>query len=144
MSYLDGISKRLEGFVIAVDFDGTCVEHRYPEIGRSIGAEPVLAALSESGAKLILWTMRSGDKLHAAVQWFSDRNIPLWGVNSNPEQKDWTGSPKAYAHLYIDDGALGVPLVRGEGARPYVDWIRVREVIEDMAKNVFIEPIIKS
>lgn len=115
--------------IIAVDFDGTCVTHEYPSVGRDIGAAPVLKALSEAGCKLILWTMRSRgrgdgtDPLQDAIDWFEANGIPLFGVNENPQQKIWTSSPKAYAKLYIDDAALGTPLIPGkEGERPYVDW----------------------
>lgn len=113
---------------IAVDFDGTCVDHAYPEIGSSIGAEPVLKELVERGDRLILWTMRSGKTLDDAVKWFADNGIELFGVNENPEQ-DWSKSPKAHADMYIDDLALGVPLVRKPGKRPYVDWEKVRKMI---------------
>lgn len=108
--------------VICLDFDGTVVAHRYPEIGPSIGAERWLQEWSEAGAKLILWTMRDGPTLEAAVRWYEEREIPLFGVQINPEQADWTGSPKPYAKLYIDDHGFGIPLVRPPGQRPYVDW----------------------
>lgn len=54
----------------------------------------------------------------------AERSIPLWGINANPEQAGWTGSPKAFAHLYIDDMAFGCPLMdlSFRGARPVVDW----------------------
>jgi hypothetical protein len=127
--------------VIAVDFDGTVVTHEYPNIGRDIGAVPVLTWLIEEGHRLILNTMRCGDTLEAAVAWFGDRRIPLYGINVNPEQRRWTESPKAYAHVYIDDAALGVPLLyRPElSERPYVDWQRVREILEH--GGFFIEKI---
>jgi hypothetical protein len=116
--------------IIAVDFDGTCVTHKYPKIGRYIGAEPVLKDLVAKGDKLILWTMRHGDELQAAVNWFAERGIPLFGVNENPEQKTWTNSPKAYAHVYIDDAALGAPLSNGlTGERPFIDWDVVRALL---------------
>jgi hypothetical protein len=109
--------------IIAVDFDGTCCTHEYPKIGRYIGAEPVLKALVDAGHQLILYTMRSGYKLEDAVNWFKQRDIPLLGANENPEQKAWTQSPKVYAHVYIDDAALGIPLCDGlKGERPFVDW----------------------
>jgi len=110
--------------IIAVDFDGTCTTHEYPRIGRDIGAEPVLKRLSAAGHSLILWTMRSDKYLEEAVQWFRARKIPLYGINSNPAQKEWTNSPKVYAHLYIDDAALGIPLCMPINAqeRPFVDW----------------------
>lgn len=67
--------------------------------------------------------MRSGDTLENAVKWFADNGIELWGVNRNPDQYKWTGSPKVYAQLYIDDAALGCPLIKPmNGKRPYVDW----------------------
>ena len=48
----------------------------------------------------------------------------------NPTQHTWTKSPKAYGHLYIDDAALGIPLVRGlNGEKPYVDWDKVEEML---------------
>jgi hypothetical protein len=124
------LKRSLDNFIIAVDFDGTCVTHAYPKVGRFIGAEGVLRDLVAAGAKLILWTMRNGEGLKDAVQWFADRNIPLWGINENPDQKTWTDSPKAFAQLYIDDMALGAPLCAGlEGERPYIDWDRVRELL---------------
>lgn len=120
---------RLAGRIIAVDFDGTCVTHKFPLMGREVGAAPVLRRFVQEGARIILWTMRSGSHLRAAEQWFSMHRIPLFGVNRNPEQ-DWTDSPKAYAHLYIDDAALGAPLRPGlPGERPFVDWVAVQNAI---------------
>ena len=109
---------------IAVDFDGTCVTHDYPRVGKDIGAVPVLKMFVESGHKLILNTMRSGKELADAVQWFKDNGIPLYGANENPTQKQWTASPKVYANLYIDDAALGCPLKMNPNisGRPFVDW----------------------
>lgn len=114
--------------VIAVDFDGTCVTHDYPYIGSDIGAVPVLRELVDAGYRLVLNTMRSGKLEKEAVAWFKSNNIPLYGVNINPDQKSWTASPKVYADLYIDDGALGVPLTTSPSSvRPFVDWVKVRE-----------------
>ena len=114
--------------VIAIDFDGTCVTHEYPYMGSDIGAVPVLKELTEAGYHLVLNTMRSGKTEKVAVKWFKDNDIPLYGVNINPDQKSWSASPKVYADLYIDDSALGVPLTSSPtSTRPYVDWIRVRE-----------------
>ena len=137
---------------IAIDFDGTCVAHEYPGVGKDIGAAPVLKKLTDNGHKLILFTMRSngaqvdvslnesGDITSAkkgaqhitdAVNWFNENNIPLYGIQSNPSQKYWTSSPKAYAQLYIDDAALGCPLKKPEKAeeRPYVDWEAVEVLL---------------
>lgn len=134
---------------ICIDFDGTCVAHEYPNIGKDIGAVPVLKELVENGHRLILFTMRSDRKkkkkvdgqevmveenvLTEAVQWFADNDIPLYGVQKNPTQRFWTSSPKAYGHLYIDDAALGCPLVLDDpdSERPYADWVRIRKMLVD-------------
>jgi hydroxymethylpyrimidine pyrophosphatase-like HAD family hydrolase len=108
--------------IIAVDFDGTCVTHKYPEIGEEIGAVEVLKKLSEQGHKLILWTMRSEQALEEAAAWFHRNEIPLFGINQNPEQVTWTRSPKVYAHMYIDDAAFGAPLLTPIEGRPYINW----------------------
>lgn len=124
---------------IAIDFDGTVVTHAYPLIGKDIGAVPVLKELIKNGHRLILNTMRSGLPLMEAVSWFKDtHHIELYGVNSNPKQKEWTESPKVYAQLYIDDAALGVPLIRNVfvSDRPYVNWgaVRASLIIEEIIK----------
>ena len=107
---------------IAVDFDGTIVTHEYPRVGDDIGAVPYLLQLQERH-QLILWTMRDGETLDAAVAMCEDRGIKFWGINKNPNQS-WSNSPKAYAHLYIDDAAYGIPLTTHAPGivRPYVDW----------------------
>ena len=118
--------------VIAIDFDGTCVEHDYPAVGLEVeGAVETLRALSKRGHRLILFTMRSGEKLEAAERWFRDRKIELWAVNENPEQRSWTTSPKVYADYYIDDSALGCPIMFIDGVRhPVVNWSKVRTMLE--------------
>lgn len=110
--------------IIGIDFDGTCVTHDYPGIGKDIGAVTVLKRLVKAGHKLILNTMRSGVKLQEAINWFKENGIELYGANENPTQKNWTQSPKVYAHLYIDDAALGCPLKMDSNLsnRPFVDW----------------------
>ncbi len=116
--------------VIAVDFDGTCVTHDYPYIGSDIGAVPVLRELVDAGYNLVLNTMRSGRLEKDAVKWFKENNIPLYGVNCNPDQKSWTSSPKVFADLYIDDAALGIPLKTSPtSTRPFVDWVEVRKLL---------------
>ena len=121
---------------IAVDFDGTCVTHEYPKVGKDIGAVPVLKKLTDSGHKLILNTMRAGKELAAAIKWFIDNDIPLFGANENPTQKSWTTSPKVHANLYIDDAALGCPLIfdHAISSRPFVNWVMVEEILEKTIK----------
>ena len=117
---------------IAIDFDGTCVEHDYPAVGMDVaGAAETLRQLQAKGHRLILYTMRSGELLRAAVEWFHSHKIELWAINENPEQRAWSASPKVYADYYIDDAALGTPIIYIDGApRPVVDWTRLRELLE--------------
>ena len=111
---------------IAIDFDGTVVRHEYPLVGEDCPfAEKTLKRLVKAGHRLILFTMRHDKELEDAVSWFAERGIPLFGINENPEQKVWTSSPKAYANLYIDDAALGCPLIENGVDRAYVDWLAV-------------------
>jgi len=71
-----------------------------------------------------------GKYLTHAVDWFKKHEIPLYGIQKNPTQGTWTHSPKCYANLYIDDAALGCPLIYPKGGRPYVDWEKVREELK--------------
>ena len=108
--------------IIAIDFDGTIVEHCFPLVGPPIpGAIEWIKKFQEAGTKIILWTMRSGGFLEDAVKYLKDNGVELWGINTNPEQHNWTSSPKAYAELFIDDAAFGCPLNPTEG-RPAADW----------------------
>lgn len=115
---------------IAVDFDGTCVTHEYPHTGLDTGGVPVLKELTGRGYRLILLTMRSGELLDKAREWFRKNDIPLYAINENPEQKSWTQSQKVHADLYIDDNALGCPIKFRDGVRrPFVDWQEVRRLL---------------
>ena len=122
--------------IIAIDFDGTCVTHEFPAVGKDIGAVPVLKDLIDNGHQLILSTMRSDFKgknyLTDAVNWFKENDIPLYGIQTNPTQHTWTSSPKAYADLYIGDDALGCPLIQNKeySDRPYVNWDIVHHILE--------------
>jgi hypothetical protein len=116
---------------ILVDFDGTCVTHVYPQVGKSIGSETVLKELIEAGHNIILFTMRSGEPLQDAVDWFNANVGSLYGVNTHPTQSTWTTSPKAYGQLIIDDIGLGIPLSVNYrlSDRPFVDWVKTREML---------------
>lgn len=119
-----------DNLIIAVDFDGTIVTHEYPEIGKPVpGAIETLKELQARGDKLILWTMRSGETLDDAIRYCENNGIIFWGVNENPEQSKWTSSPKAYAHVYIDDAALNATLRDNPGGRPFLDWFVVRHCL---------------
>jgi hypothetical protein len=125
-SYVEQFTRRNGSKVVAVDFDGTIVKHAYPEIGDPIPfAEAGLLSFKEKGWKIILNTMRGGEYLTQAVDLVVSLGIELYGVNVNPTQCHWTDSTKCYAPLYIDDAALGCPLVYPAGERPFVDWLAV-------------------
>ena len=117
--------------VIAIDFDGTCVTHEYPKVGKDIGAVPVLKKLREKGHLLILHTMRFEETERDAINWFIANDILLYGVNRNKTQWRWSKSPKIYANLYIDDAALGCPLKTDPelSDRPFVDWEAVEKLL---------------
>lgn len=114
---------------ICIDFDGTCCTHEYPKIGRDIGAIPILKELVEKGHKLILYTMRDGLELIEALKWLKEQGVHITYANENPNQLEWTTSRKIYAHLYIDDAALGIPLIKPTKIRDYVDWEKTRELL---------------
>lgn len=121
-----------KGTVVAVDFDGTIVTHEYPLIGNSLPQSiETLKKIMESGGKLILLTMRSGIFLEQAVDYLIANDIELWAINKNPDQHNWTDSPKVYAQIYIDDAALGAPIIHDPSfaERPYMDWEIVNSLL---------------
>lgn len=97
---------------IAVDFDGTIVEHRYPKIGEEVPfATETLRMLIKDGHKLILWSVREGELLEEAVQWCRERGVEFYAVNKDyPEEKvEYNNhfSRKIKADLFIDDRNIG-------------------------------------
>ena len=110
---------------IAVDFDGTIVEHKYPKIGKELPfAIDTLKTLVEEGHKLILWTSRDGELLDEALKFCHDRGLEFYAVNSNyPPGALFTNkagrSCKVVADVYIDD--------RNIGGLP--DWGLIHEMI---------------
>ena len=100
--------------IIAVDFDGTIVEHKYPMIGKEIPfATATLRQLMKDGHKLILWSVREGDLLQEAVDWCEERGVRFYAVNADLDEDgaDKAGSEhfsrKVKAHMFIDDRNLG-------------------------------------
>ncbi len=96
---------------IAVDFDGTIVEHKFPAIGKEmLFAFDTLKALQEQRHQLILWTYRSGKELDEAVDYCKKNGIEFYAVNKNyPEEVFEEGmiSRKIQADFYIDDRNIG-------------------------------------
>ena len=122
---------------IAVDFDGTVVEHVFPEVGQDVPyAIDTLKYLVSTGHKIILNTMRSEKHLQHAVDWFNKNEIELFGVGVDPSQNKWTTSNKCYANLYIDDMAFGCPTIQPPGfSSPVVDWQEVRLYFEGLEND---------
>jgi hydroxymethylpyrimidine pyrophosphatase-like HAD family hydrolase len=103
---------------IAVDFDGTIVEHRYPAIGKEVlFAFDTLRALQKQKHLLILWTYRSGKELDEAVEYCRQNGIVFYAVNkSYPEEEfdEYNASRKIEADIFIDDRNIGGMLGWGE------------------------------
>ena len=110
--------------LIAVDFDGTIVEHRYPEIGKELPfAISTLKRLQEERHRLVLWTVREGKLLDEAVEFCRQRGLEFYAVNANfPEEEAKPGASacrKLKADLFSDD--------RNGGALP--DWGVIYELV---------------
>lgn len=97
--------------IIAVDFDGTIVEHVYPKIGKELPfAIDTLKQLQKEKHRLILWSVREGELLEEAVQFCRERGLEFYAVNKNyPEENfgDIGFSRKLKADLFIDDRNIG-------------------------------------
>jgi len=110
---------------IAVDFDGTIVEHKYPEIGKEKPfAIQCLKQLQQEGNRLILWTSREDELLEEAIAFCHERGLDFYAVNSNqPESALFKRkTSKVVADVYIDDHNLGgLP-----------DWGQIYEMIGTM------------
>ena len=98
---------------IAIDFDGTIVEHRYPEIGPELPfAVDTLKMLIADNHKLILWSVREGKLLEDAVNWCRERGIEFYAVNKDfPEENEKLNQHYARklssVDVWIDDRNLG-------------------------------------
>ena len=111
---------------IAVDFDGTIVTHRYPEIGEELPfATDTLKMLIQDRHKLILWSVREGKLIDDAVEWCRQRGVEFYAINKDyPEEdteKNRHFSRKLKVDLWIDD--------RNVGGLP--DWGTIYHMIHD-------------
>lgn len=95
--------------IIAVDFDGTIVEHEYPKIGKAIPfAIETLLELQKDRHILLLWSVRDGDLLQEAVDYCAKKGLNFYAANKNhPEEDPAIASRKLNADLFIDDRNLG-------------------------------------
>ena len=114
--------------VIAVDFDGTIVEHKYPKIGKTqLFAFETLKELQKHKHKLILWTYRAGKELEEAIEFCKQNGIEFYAINANyPEEKFEVGtiSRKIYADIYIDDRNVG----------GFLGWSKIWELLSNSEK----------
>lgn len=97
----------MKSLVLAVDFDGTIVEDRYPEIGKPLPfAIDTLKRLHADGHRIVLWTFRHGRPLRDAVEFLESQGVHLYAVNQSfPEESDQLDgySRKIHADWFIDD-----------------------------------------
>ncbi len=98
--------------IIAVDFDGTIVENKYPEIGKErLFATDTLKMLIKERHQLVLWSCREGKLLDDAINWCKDRGVEFWAINRDYPEEDITKnrhfSRKIKADLFIDDRQVG-------------------------------------
>ena len=113
---------------IAVDFDGTIVEHKFPQIGKEVPfAIATLKKLQKERHLLILWSVREGELLDEAVEFCRKRGLEFYAVNANHPDEEVRGDMacpcrKVKADLYIDD--LNV------GRLP--DWGAVYEMVHNL------------
>lgn len=110
--------------IIAVDFDGTIVEHKFPEIGKTkLFAFETLKELQKQGHHLILWTYRSGQKLKNAVEFCKKNGIEFHAINANYPGEVFNEnniSRKIYADVYIDDRNIG----------GFPGWSKIWEILD--------------
>ena len=97
--------------VISIDFDGTVVEHRYPQIGEEKPhATETLKKLIADGHKLVMWTVREGKLLDEAVQWCRDRGVEFAAINETLREdtnEHSHNTRKIDADIYVDDCNIG-------------------------------------
>lgn len=113
---------------IAVDFDGTCVENKFPVVGKTLpGAAETIKLLQQAGHEVFLWTCRENYTydmyLLQALNWAYEFEIEFSGINEDPLNPflslggpDGKHQRKIFADVYIDDKNLG--------GFPGWDWVK--------------------
>ncbi len=99
----------LESKIIAIDFDGTIVENRYPKIGKEMPfAFQTLKMLQNDGHRLILWTVRVGRELDEALEFCRKNGVEFYAANENFQGEEMKGAPrKLNADIFVDDRNVG-------------------------------------
>ncbi len=126
--------------IIAVDFDGTIVEHQYPEIGKELPfATETLRMLIADQHKLILWSVREGKLLEDAIEWCRERGVEFYAVNKDfPEEKvEYNNhfSRKIKADLWIDDRNIGGLPDWGTIYRMVKERLSYQDIINEIIRN---------
>jgi len=125
---------------IAVDFDGTIVEHRYPQIGEEIPfAIETLKMLIKDRHRLILWSVREDELLEEAVEWCRQRGVEFYAVNRDyPEEekeKNNHFSRKLKADLFIDDRNVGGLPDWGEIYRMVTENVTYKQIVRNALRT---------
>ncbi len=108
--------------LIAIDFDGTIVEDKYPDIGKPLMfAFETIKKMQEDGHRLVLWTYRKGKKLDEAVEFCKKNGIEFYAVNKNFVEEDYTPDVprKLKADIFIDDRNIG----------GFIGWGRIYQIL---------------
>jgi hypothetical protein len=141
---------------IYLDFDGTMVEHYYPNMGRcNFGSVEVVRKLQDAGHTIILNTYRADcndGTLEKAIKWLENSWMCLKDKNSgrellpiplnttakiNPAPFIIDKQLQVYndsldEYIFLDDQSLGMPLkpatmIKGS----MVDWDAVDKILSD-------------
>ena len=119
--------------MLAIDFDGTIVEHKFPFIGEpKPNVVEVINRLYNEGHSIIIWTCRTSQNdfkdvpnseptIFDVYKFLGRHKIPFTTINHNDPKNPFQPSPKVYADIYIDDKQLGgIP----------DDWEEIYELIQ--------------
>lgn len=126
-------------FKIAIDFDGTIVDHVWPKVGRA-NPDAIfwMKEWRSEGAMLILHTMRDKAALTDAKEYLRSQGIGMDAYNVSPQQHEWSTSRKVYANVYVDDAAYGCPMIKFEEfERACVDWVKVGPGVLKMVQDYY-------
>jgi len=100
----------MKKIIIAIDFDGTIIEHKFPDIGPlKLNAKEVINKLYEEGYYIIIWTCRGGSELLKVYDFMKNKGFLYHKINENRPFRElgFAPFPKIYADIYIDDKNLG-------------------------------------
>lgn len=128
----------LKVMTIAVDFDGTIVENRYPKIGKPLlFAIETLKKLQEEGHQIILWTYRTGSELEEAVDFCRKKGIIFYAVNKSYPEEDFDNSlsRKIQADVFIDDRNIGGLLGWGEVYQNLTGGLPKKKIIKEKSEK---------